>query len=41
MVIAKLVYLAHRGGDVYGAAAYCHRVEIKLALTNSNMRDII
>lgn len=27
MVIAKLVYLAHGGGDVYGAAADCHCVK--------------
>ena len=27
MVIAKLVYLAHGGGDVYGAAVYCHRIK--------------
>ena len=27
MVIAKLVYLAHGGGDVYGDAADCHCVK--------------
>ncbi len=27
MVIAKLVYLAHGGGDVYGAVADCHCVK--------------
>ena len=27
MVITKLVYLAHGGGDVYGAAADCHCVK--------------